>query len=161
MEEKMRELNLVGIENEKAEKVSNALNNLLADYQVYYQNLRGLHWNAKGEGFFELHAKFEELYTEASDKVDEIAERILTLGYTPFHTFEEYISNAQLSAAKNISNGREAVAVVLQNIQHLLNNLTDLKLLADDSNDFGTSAFLDELIGSFEKTAWMLNAYLS
>ncbi len=157
----MTELNLIGIEKEKAERISSALNKLLADYQIYYQNLRGFHWNIKGEDFFDLHAKFEELYSDASEKIDAIAERVLTLGFTPYHGFEEYTSNAQLSAAKNITSAKESVTTVLQNIQHLLKHLTDLKFLADDSNDFGTSAFLDELIGSFEKTAWMLNAYLS
>jgi starvation-inducible DNA-binding protein len=57
---------------------------------LYYQNLRGIHWNIKGRAFFDLHVKFEELYNDANMKVDEIAERILTLGETPLHTFDDY-----------------------------------------------------------------------
>jgi starvation-inducible DNA-binding protein len=78
--------NLIGIDKEKATELSQKLNQLLADYQLFYQNLRGLHWNIKGKEFFELHLKFEEYYNDAVVKVDEIAERILTLGGEPLHT---------------------------------------------------------------------------
>ncbi len=157
----MTELNLIGIEKEKAVNVSNTLNQLLADYQIYYQNLRGFHWNIKGEDFFELHVKFEELYSDAALRIDAIAERILTLGSTPYHSFNEYLKYSQTNPAENISNGREAVGTVLQNIRHLLNVLNELKVNAEDANDQGTSSFTDDMINSFEKTAWMLNAYLS
>ena len=75
--------NIIGIDLEKATKLSRKLNGLLANYQLFYQNLRGLHWNIKGKEFFELHLKFEELYEDAVIKVDEIAERILTLEGDP------------------------------------------------------------------------------
>lgn len=65
--------NTIGIDKEKALKLSLSLNGLLADYQLFYQNLRGLHWNIKGREFFELHLKFEEYYDNAVIKVDEIA----------------------------------------------------------------------------------------
>ena len=75
--------NSIGIDKEQASKLSRELNDLLANYQLFYQNLRGLHWNIKGKEFFELHLKFEELYEDAVIKVDEIAERILTLEGDP------------------------------------------------------------------------------
>ena len=81
--------NLVGIDRKKAEKLVIELNVLLADYEVFYQNLRGLHWNIKGREFFELHEKFEELYKEAFEKIDEIAERVLTLEGEPLHTYTD------------------------------------------------------------------------
>ena len=65
--------------------IINKLNQLLSDYHIYYQNLRGFHWNIKGRDFFELHVKFEELYTDTAVKIDEVAERILTLGTPMFH----------------------------------------------------------------------------
>lgn len=85
-------LNSIGLSEEKSEILSTDLNKLLANFQRYYQNLRGIHWNIKGKRFFDLHVKFEELYTDANLKVDLIAERILTLGGVPLHTFEDYIS---------------------------------------------------------------------
>ena len=66
------------------------LNTLLADYHIYYQNLRNFHWNILGDNFFELHEKFEELYTDARVKIDEIAERILTLRYHPMSNLKDF-----------------------------------------------------------------------
>ena len=73
-----------------SEKLIIELNQLLSDFHIYYQNTRGFHWNIKGKRFFELHVKFEELYTEALTSIDEIAERILTIGGTPLHAFDDY-----------------------------------------------------------------------
>src|SRR5690606_1848451 len=83
--------NILGLPIKESELISAELNTLLANFQVYYQNLRGLHWNIRGKRFFDLHVKFEELYNDAQLKIDEIAERVLTIGGTPLHTFEEYI----------------------------------------------------------------------
>lgn len=72
-------LNSIGLDTNKTKIIADDLNHLLANFQIYYQNLRGIHWNIKGKRFFDLHIKFEELYTDANMKVDLIAERILTL----------------------------------------------------------------------------------
>jgi len=80
---------IIGLDKEESNKLVGDLNVLLANFQLYYQNLRGLHWNIKGKNFFELHAKFEELYTDSQLKIDLIAERVLTLQGEPLHTFEE------------------------------------------------------------------------
>ena len=77
-------------------KLVERLNRLLADYQIFYQNLRGLHWNVKGPQFFMLHEKYEELYNEAAETVDEVAERILMIGGQPLHTFTDYLKTAEL-----------------------------------------------------------------
>ena len=82
--------NSIGLDLKKAAIISAELNILLANFQVYYQNLRGLHWNIKGKSFFDLHLKFEELYNDLVLKIDEIAERILTLGHTPNHNYSDY-----------------------------------------------------------------------
>lgn len=68
--------NLIGLDTTQSQKLANALNNLLANYQVFYMNTRGYHWNIQGKEFFELHAKFEEIYTDLQLKIDELAERI-------------------------------------------------------------------------------------
>nr|HRM13038.1 ferritin-like domain-containing protein [Flavobacterium sp.] len=88
--------NILGLPVKESELNIKELNILLSNYQVYYQNLRGIHWNIRGKRFFDLHVKFEELYNDSQIKIDMIAERVLTLGGTPLHTFEDYISNNQL-----------------------------------------------------------------
>ena len=64
----------IGLDSKQSEVLAAELNVLLANYQLYYQNTRGLHWNIKGKHFFELHVKFEEIYTDAQLKIDLIAE---------------------------------------------------------------------------------------
>ncbi len=96
----MANSNMIGMEESVAFGISEKLNVLLADYQVYYQNLRGFHWNIQGNRFFSLHEKFEELYLSTAEVIDEIAERILTLGHVPLHTFNDYVATAHLKAQR-------------------------------------------------------------
>ncbi|MFW6246342.1 MAG: Dps family protein, partial [Tangfeifania sp.] len=100
--------------NTKNQKLAEKLNSLLADYQIYYQNLRGLHWNVKGTLFFSLHEKYEELYNEAAATVDEIAERILMIDSQPLHTFAGYVKTSDLKEAGTVADGREGVKIVLE-----------------------------------------------
>lgn len=153
-------LNIIGIDVEKATELGNGLNTLLANFQLYYQNLRGLHWNIQGKNFFELHAKFEELYTGANDRVDEIAERILTLGVQPLHTFSDYLETSQIKQGKNITSDVESVELIVDNLTTLLKLERDVIDQASDAGDEGTVALLSELISEQEKTIWMLAAWL-
>ncbi|EDP94977.1 Dps family protein [Kordia algicida OT-1] len=153
-------LNILGLDVQKTEDLVNDLNVLLANFQVYYQNLRGIHWNIKGKGFFELHTKFEELYNDSQIKIDEIAERVLTLGGEPLHTFEDYIANAKVPVGKHISKDEKAVALIVSSISELLKLERTLLDKAGDANDEGTNAMMSDLISEQEKTVWMMNAWL-
>ena len=73
----------IGLDNQDMSKIVDQLNSVLANYHVFYMNVRGYHWNVKGSDFFTLHVKFEELYTELQLQIDAIAERILTVRGTP------------------------------------------------------------------------------
>ena len=108
------------------------MNELLANYQVYYQNLRNFHWNISGEHFFDLHEKFEALYEDARLKIDEIAERILTLRLRPMSTFSDYLSTAEIVEAGEIHDSRKMVTAILQNHQVLISNMRDIIKSADD-----------------------------
>ena len=137
------------------------LNNLLADYQMYYQNLRALHWNVKGPMFFMLHSKFEEYYNEAAETIDEIAERILMLGDTPLHTLAEYVEKSSLQPVNNVSDGREGVKIVLDNSKYLLASFKEILRIGAENEDEGTSALMSDLTGNTEKRIWMLEAWLA
>ncbi|MDX5436190.1 MAG: DNA starvation/stationary phase protection protein [Pontibacter sp.] len=154
------EKNLIGIEAGKAAQLAEKLNQLLANYQLFYINARGFHWNISGDKFFELHAKFEELYTDAVVKVDEIAERILTLGHTPFHTFTAYLEHATIKEASNTSDGRKAVEAVLHGFSTLIAAERELLELSGEANDEGTNALMSDYIREQEKLVWMYSAYL-
>jgi starvation-inducible DNA-binding protein len=153
--------NLIGIDKAKASKLSQKLNALLADYQLFYQNLRGMHWNIKGKEFFELHLKFEELYNDAVIKIDEIAERILTLGEEPLHTFSDYLKNSTIQEEKGITNGIKGVEIVVRNFSAIILQEREILSLAADAEDEGTVTLLSDYITQTEKTLWMLNAYLN
>ncbi|MDO5105653.1 Dps family protein [Capnocytophaga sp.] len=153
--------NALGLDKSKTEKVANELNVLLANFQTYYQNLRGVHWNIKGKRFFELHVKFEELYNAAQMQVDEIAERILTLGFTPFHTFEEYVKNSKVPVGRNVSDDDKTVRLIVDSISELLKIERTLLDTSDEANDEGTNALVSGLITEQEKNIWMLKAYLN
>ena len=152
---------ILGLNKEKSTQLIGELNTLLANFQVYYQNLRGLHWNIKGKNFFELHVKFEELYTDAQEKVDMIAERILTLQGQPIHTFEDYINTSNVAVAKNIDRDEEAVNVIVSSLTELLKIERNLLNLSDEAEDEGTNSMMSDFISEQEKTIWMMNAWLS
>lgn len=153
-------MNYIGLQKEAAENLSNMLNDLLANYTLFYMNARGFHWNIKGEKFFELHEKFEELYNDSREKIDEIAERVLTLGFTPTHAYSDFLKLSKISEAKNVSNGAVAVKKVLEGYQILLPLERKLLEFAGDHNDEGTSALMSDYIREQEKLIWMYSAYL-
>ena len=154
-------LNSIGLDALKTKDLASDLNNLLANFQIYYQNLRGIHWNIKGKRFFDLHVKFEELYTDANMKVDLIAERILTLGETPLHTFEDYSAKAQVPVGKNISQDEKAVQLIVESLTELLKIERTILEKSGDANDEGTNSMMSDFITEQEKTIWMMKAWLN
>jgi starvation-inducible DNA-binding protein len=156
----METKNLIGLDSEKAVALTEKLNILLANFQLFYINARGFHWNITGQQFFELHAKFEELYNDSLIKIDEVAERILTLGHTPVHSFSAYLSISSVPEAINISDGKQAIQKVLEAFATILTLERELLDLALDSNDEGTGALMSDYIREQEKLVWMYSAYL-
>jgi len=154
-------LNSIGLDSKKAKFLAEYLNTLLANFQLYYQNLRGIHWNIKGRAFFDLHVKFEELYNDANMKVDEIAERILTLGETPLHTFDDYTNYGKLPVGKNVSEDSNAVKLIVDSLTELLKIERDILNKSSDAEDEGTNAMMSGFIAQQEKTVWMMKAWLN
>ncbi|WP_047245004.1 Dps family protein [Maribacter thermophilus] len=154
-------LNSIGLDAEKSKMLAKDLNILLANFQRYYQNLRGIHWNIKGKRFFDLHVKFEELYNDANLKVDEIAERILTLGGVPLHTFEDYIENSSVPVGKNITKDDDAIRLIVDSLTELLLIERGILNASDEANDEGTNSMMSDFISEQEKTVWMMKAWLA
>ena len=109
----MKTLDYLHLDASAVSNVVASLKQLLADYQVFYTNLRGFHWNIKGHGFFVLHGKFEDMYNNAAEKVDELAERILMLGGEPENKFSEYLKVARVKEVSGVSCGDEALKNIL------------------------------------------------
>ena len=152
---------ILGLDRVKVQALTTNLNELLANFQVYYQNLRGLHWNIKGKSFFELHVKFEELYTDSQEKIDMVAERILTLEGTPLHTFEDYSSVSRVPVGKNVSNDTESLQLVVTSLTALIEIERAILNQSSEADDEGTNSMMSDFISEQEKTVWMLKAWLS
>lgn len=153
-------MNTIGLDHEKSKVLAEHLNDLLANYMVFYQNVRGFHWNIKGEKFFELHLKFEELYNNVLLKVDELAERILTLESTPLHSFEDYVQISSIKSTKDISEGKDALKHILSAFQVIIVKQRNILSVASEAVDEGTNALMSDYIREQEKLVWMYRAYL-
>lgn len=150
----------IGLSKEDSKVLAKKLNILLCNYHLFYQNARGFHWNITGDKFFELHLKFEELYTDALLKIDEIAERILTLGHTPTHTFSDYVKGSSIKEVNHVSDGKKAVQHILDGFSELLPLERELLEISAKANDEGTNALMSDYIRQQEKLVWMYSAYL-
>ncbi|RRJ92772.1 DNA starvation/stationary phase protection protein [Paenimyroides tangerinum] len=153
-------MNILGLPIKETEKNIDSLNTLLANFQIYYQSLRGLHWNIRGKRFFDLHVKFEELYNNAQLRIDEIAERVLTLGGVPLHSFDDYMQHNKLIVGKNISEDEKAVELIIDSLSKLLVIEREILETASSINDEGTTSMMSDLIVEQEKDIWMMKAFL-
>lgn len=154
-------MNRIGLDEKTANKLVAGLDQLLANYQVLYQNVRGYHWNIRGDKFFVLHPKFEEVYNDLITKIDEIAERILTLGGTPTHSYTAYVQASEIKEQTNVTDGRDSVSGLLEAYQTLLPEQRKLLAEAAEAGDEGTVDMLSGYIAGQEKEVWMLSAYLA
>ncbi len=157
----MKTLNAIGLDNAKSKKLADKLSELLANYSLFYQNTRGYHWNIKGEKFFELHLKFEELYTDMQVKIDEIAERILTLGYSPDHAYTDYKKISTIKESGKVSDGITGVKDVLASMTVLITLQREIMNLSAEAGDEGTNALMSDYIRAQEKMVWMYSAFLN
>lgn len=157
----MDNTNRIGLDTVKATHLAQKLNELLANYSIFYQNTRGYHWNIKGEKFFELHLKFEELYNDLLLKIDEVAERILTLGHTPRHNYADYRTISSIKESEQVSDGLIAVADILTSFQTIIVLQRELLTLSADAGDEGTNALMSDYIRAQEKLVWMYSAFLN
>lgn len=152
-------MNYLNMSDEKLVPVVVELNTLLADYHVYYQKLRSFHWNILGKNFFELHDKFEELYGNAQKKIDEVAERILTLKYHPISKMTDYLEISKIKESSPLLTDEEMVNIILNDHKLLLSQMKIVINHANEAGDEGTIDLLGAYIRELEKSSWMLNAW--
>src|SRR5690554_1783513 len=156
----MTKLNSIGLDIAKSEKLAVKLNELLADYSIFYQNVRGYHWNIKGDKFFELHDKFQDLYEDLFIKIDDVAERIRTLGHTPNHKFSDYLKESKIKESSEVADGTKDMEDTLESFKIIITLQREILDLSDDAEDEGTNALMSDYISEQEKLVWMYSAYL-
>lgn len=157
----MKTLDYLHLNNAEVPAVVKELKQLLADYQIFYTNLRGFHWNIKGHSFFILHGKFEEMYDDIAEKVDEIAERILMLGGEPDNKFSDYLKVAKIEEVSGISCADKALQNILDTYAYLIGEERKIIEIASKAGDETTVAMLSDYLKGQEKLVWMLVAYNS
>ena len=157
----MNDLNTIGLNAVKSQELAGQLNDLLSNYSIFYQNVRGYHWNIKGDDFFVLHQKFEDLYTNLFLKIDEVAERILTLGFAPNHNFTEYFKTAEILETEEVTDGQNSIIRVVDSLAILLAKQRFILELSAEIDDTGTNSLMSDYIREQEKMVWMYSAYIN
>ncbi len=151
--------NHLKLDTKEMSKVSDKLNDLLSDYHIFYQNVRGFHWNVKGDNFFELHEKFEELYTKLYQNIDELAERIVTIGFKPLHSYTDYLKQTIHKEITDVSNGDQCVKHVIDGLGILAHSHREVANMAGDASDIATEDLLTQFVGDLEKRMWMFTMF--
>ncbi|MBT8278952.1 MAG: DNA starvation/stationary phase protection protein [Bacteroidia bacterium] len=152
-------MDYLNIKDDERMPVVVELNKLLADYHIYYQKLRNFHWNILGKSFFDLHIKFEELYTDAQVKIDEIAERILTLRFHPMSNLSDYLNITSIKESSEIKSDLVMVTLILKDHKKLLTQMSTVISKAEEAKDEGTIDLIGAYIRDLEKASWMLDAW--
>jgi starvation-inducible DNA-binding protein len=139
--------------------IADQLNTLIADFTVFYQKMRHYHWNVKGENFYMLHEKFEEMYTEIGDVIDELAERVVGLESIPLHTLGHMLETASIEEDGELPKPATMIARVVGDVEFLTQKLLASITTAEEADDRTTVNLLDEIHDSLEGHLWMLKAW--
>ncbi|MFC0211349.1 DNA starvation/stationary phase protection protein [Paenibacillus chartarius] len=140
--------------------VTEVLSKQIANWSVLFVKLHNFHWYVKGNQFFTLHAKFEELYTEAAQYIDELAERLLAIQGKPPATMKEYLQLATIKEANNGESATQMVEATVKDIDTLTTELKQGMEVAQAAGDETTSDILLAIHTSLEKHRWMLSSFL-
>jgi starvation-inducible DNA-binding protein len=141
-------------------ELQNVLNKQIANWNILFVKLHNYHWYVKGEQFFTLHAKFEELYNEAATHIDELAERLLAIGGQPVATMKEYIEASSINEANGSEDSVQMVQSIIRDYTAIIEELKQGMAKAEEVSDETTGDMLLAIHSSLEKHLWMLNAYL-
>lgn len=147
--------------DDQVEKILHLLNELLASYQVHFQRLRGFHWNLKGHYFFYLHEEFEKLYEDAYEKIDEIAERVTTLGGQAISGMGACLEVSVLDDNNDFPNTETMMKIVLEDQLQLIVKMRELIGVCSEAGDEGSVDLMGGMLSSLEKQAWMVRSWLN
>lgn len=153
----------IGITEKNLEGVIKILSTLLADEYVLYTKARNYHWNVVGMQFNDLHKFFQSLYEELNEYIDDVAERIRTLGGNAVATLKEFLDLTRLKEHPGeYPDAKTMLSNLLNDYEAIIRNLrNDIVTVGEEYKDLGTADFLTELMEKHEKTAWMLRSFLS
>ncbi len=146
---------LPGLNHNKSEVVATGLNKFLATLQVFSMNVHSYHWYIKGTKFFELHQKFDVLYTGLQPHIDTVAERVLTIGFEPLDTFSAYVKTSAIAEDPKVEDAKKSVKSIMDGFETLIQLAREVLKSADEVEDYGTNDLMTQLIPVFEMEIWM------
>ncbi len=136
------------------------MNTFLANQIVFYIKLHNLHWYIQGHGFFTLHAQYEKLYDEATEVLDEVAERLLQMDQQPVSTLKSALALADIEErASGAVDGKESIEILLKDYEKLAADTREIVTLSAEAGDDGTADQFTAYLRSYAKIVWMLKAY--
>ena len=150
----------IGISKEKREGIAKGLSKVLADSYLVYLKTHNYHWNVTGTLFNSLHGQFEEQYTELAAAIDEIAERIRSLGYRAPGSFLEYSELTSIDEDTDQPEALEMVRRLAVDNEKILRTAREVLPLCQDADDEATIDLLTQRLHVHSKTAWMLRSHL-
>lgn len=140
--------------------IEEILNRQVANLNVLYVKIHNFHWYVKGENFYTLHVKFEELYNEVTEKMDEVAERMLTIKASPAATMKEYLELSTIQEATGGEDYRTMVQTIIEDFATVAEEMQEGLELAEEAHDQATSDMLIAMKQDLEKHMWMLRSFL-
>lgn len=148
----------IGIKEQDRIAIAEGLKRLLADSYTLYLQTHNFHWNVTGKQFRELHAMFEEQYTEMATAVDEIAERIRTLGVAAPGTYQAFIELSAIREVDGVPSAEEMVDILTKGHEQVVRTARDVLKVAQQADDESSASLVSDRMREHEKTAWMLRA---
>jgi starvation-inducible DNA-binding protein len=80
---RMADSSVPAISNDDAEKITTCLQERLVALIDLSLTLKHIHWNVVGQGFISVHQMLDPQYAGVQEMVDQVAERIATMGASP------------------------------------------------------------------------------
>lgn len=148
----------IGINEANRVNIAEGLKRLLADSYTLYLQTHNFHWNVTGIQFRELHLMFEEHYTELAVAVDDLAERIRTLGVAAPGTYKEFSRLSSINEVEGVPTAIEMVEILTKSHEQVIKTAREVLKLAQDADDESTASLVSDRMRLHEKTAWMLRA---
>ncbi|CAM3446310.1 Dps family protein [Marinicrinis lubricantis] len=136
-----------------------ALNKQVANFSVLYVKLHHFHWYVKGTNFFTLHEMFEKYYNEATQSLDDIAERVLTLGGRPLSTMAQYVQESSIKEAAGNESAEQMVTILIDDFSTVVQELRQGIEIAEEHKDEVTGDLLIGIQSKLEKHIWMLKSF--
>lgn len=152
----------IGISNKHLTRVAEVLNQVLADQTVLYIKTRNAHWNVEGPDFHAMHLFFESQYTELEKIIDEVAERVRTLGHYAVATMKEYLEITHLpeETRENYDSTGFIRELVEDHESVIMYMREHIEQIENEWEDAGTADFITGIMEKHSKMAWMLRAHL-